>query len=113
METLQMIQLILMLISTAILSCWIAYESTIVQEIKSIFGLHAEMDFRAYKWKWWFIPFLFLWVELRALLNCPFCISVWLGTIVSYFYLDYPFIESFMYSMLCIAFVGIYRKLTL
>ena len=108
-----MIELLLMLIGAAVLSCWIAYSSTIAQEIKSWFGLDAEQDFNKYKWKYWFIPILFLWVELRALLNCPFCTAYHMGWTIAYFMYDYTLLQSLLIGAITIGFVDLYRKISL
>ena len=111
MEALQIIELLLMLMGASVLACWIAYSSTVIQEIKGWFGLD-DRDRKPVKWRWFAKPFVWLWTELRSLLNCPYCLSFWLGLLVCFFQ-GLVLWQSVFYAALCIVFVEVYRKLTL
>jgi len=113
MDAITIIQLLLALLGAAVLSCWLAYQSTVVQDIKTLIGLGAENDYTKYKWKWWFLPIALIWLELRELLNCPYCIGYHLGWITCYFMFDITIWQSLLYGALVIVFVELYRKLTI
>lgn len=104
---------LLSLFAAAIMACQIAYASTLAQDIKAIFGLNAEADYSKYKWKWWATPFVFVFLELRALLDCPFCLSFWLGLTINLTLWDLTLLQSVVYALLCLPLVEVYRKLTL
>jgi hypothetical protein len=81
--------------------------------VKSIFGLNAEADYSKYRWKWWATPFVFVFLEIRSLLDCPFCIGYHLGWLICFFMWDFSLIESLIYGAITLIFVEIYRKATL
>ena len=110
MDTIQIIEMLLMLMGAAILACWIAYSSTVIQEIKSWFGLD-DRERKPINWRWFVKPFVWLVKELRALLNCPYCTAFWLGLIVALHYFNDW--RAVFIAPLAILFVEIYRKLTL
>ena len=51
MDIQTLIQLLLALMGAAVLSCYIAYQSTLIQDIKVLIGLGSENDYTKYKWK--------------------------------------------------------------
>jgi hypothetical protein len=101
--------MLLQLIGAAVLACFIAYQSTVVQKIKTLCGLGELQHPR--QWKWWVMPIVLLWDELRELLNCPYCLSFWLGFVVALQY--YTLGQAVFIAPLAIVFVELYRKLTL
>ena len=109
METLEMIQWLLALFGTGVLGCWIAYQSTLAQDIKHLLGFAENKTF---KWKWWFIPG-FLWNELNALAYCPYCISFWLGLLTNIILFKITLPLSILYAMLSLVSVEVWRKWTL
>ena len=113
MDYLQLTMWLLSLFSIAVLSCWLAYQSAIVQDIKDLLGLSAEKDYSKFRWKPWVKPLMFVWLELRALLNCPFCISFWLGLLINLLLWQFTIPFAIIYAMLAVFFVELYRKLTI
>ena len=111
METIEMIQWLLALMGGAVLACWIAYQSTIVQKLKSVVRL-SDID-APIRWKPWFKPVGFLLESFRELINCPYCLSWWFGLFINVFLFKITLPLSILYACLCIVFVEIYRKLTL
>lgn len=109
--TSEIIMWLFQLMGAAVLACWIAYASTIVQKIKKFLWL--EFQPQQIKWKTWFKPIGFFIDELRELLNCPYCLSWWIGFLTMAFSQDFSLWQSTLYACLCIVFVEIYRKLTL
>lgn len=98
------------IISVAILSAQIAYESTIVQEIKKFFFIDG--DYLKLKYKWWFKPIVWLYMELFELVNCPFCISFWIMLWVNLNIFDFSTAQSIILAPIAMGVVHIYRKLT-
>lgn len=102
---------LLSLFAGAILACQLAYGSTVIQDIKRFFGMAEEQQLP--KWKTWFKPFGWLIGELKDLLNCPFCMSFWIGLMINFTLWDLSFWQSAVYALLSLALVEVYRKLTL
>jgi hypothetical protein len=111
MNTLDLFMWLLSLQAAAVLACQIASDSSVVQELKQFFGLSEEQTLP--KWKSWFKPIGWLIYELKCLLNCPFCISFWIGLMFNFTLWDLSLYESAVYALLCLPLVEIYRKLTL
>lgn len=111
METQEIIMWLLGLFASGVLACWIAYSSTVVQKIKAMLWLHAEQKLP--KWKTWFKPIGWCFEELRELLNCPYCISFWLGLLWNLQFQAFSTWQSVIYACLSIVFVEVYRKLSL
>jgi len=110
MELIIMFEMFMMLVGAAVLACWLAYSSTLVQDFKAMIGLD-DRDRKPKRYKWWEKPIVFLWNELRELLNCPFCMSFWLGLFVAmHYYHDW---RAVFIAPITILFVEFYRKLTL
>lgn len=107
----ELINWILALFSGAILACYIAYSSTVVQEIKKVLGL--TIGDRSIKWKAYFKPFVYLWYKLQDLFNCPYCLSVWICTIINLTVFSMTFGMAFLYGLLGIICVEIWQKITL
>lgn len=103
------IMLLTQLIGAAVLACFIAYESTVVQKLKSYLGL-ADYQ-KLPKFKPVFRPIGWLIEELKALLNCPYCLSFWLGLTITLQY--YELWQAILYACLTIIIVHAYRKFTL
>lgn len=111
MEALQIIEMLMMLFGAAILACWLAYSSTVIQDLKAMLGLSPiNENIKPKKWRWFVKPFAFLWRELRELVNCPYCMSFWLGLFVALHY--YEGWQAISMACITILFVEIYRKLT-
>ena len=104
--------MLMLLCGAAILACWLAYSSTIIQDLKALVGLSpVDEDAPKKKWKWFAKPFVWLWNELRELVNCPFCMSFWIGLFVAlHYYQDW---KAILVAALTVLFVDLYRKLTL
>ena len=102
---------ILAMLGAAVLSCWIAYQSTLVESIKKLLCLSDNP--KPIRWRWFMKPLGWLWLEFNYLMYCPYCISVWIGTAINYFYFDIALIPAIIYSMIAVVFVGIYLKLGL
>lgn len=100
-------------IALAILASYIAYESQIIQDIKYILGLNPEADYSQYKWKSWALPFVWAFLEFRALINCPYCIGWWLGFFTNILFFSFEFWQSFLLAPIVILFVHLYQKITL
>lgn len=110
MEALQIIEMLLLLMGAAVLACWLAYSSTIVQEFKALIGLD-DRERKPIKWRWFVKPLVFIWTELRELANCPFCMSFWLGLFIAiHYYQDW---RAVFIAPITLIFVEIYRKLSL
>lgn len=107
---LQFIMWLMSIISVAILSAQIAYESTVVQEIKSFFFL--DEDELKMKFKWWFKPIAWSFLKLKELMNCPFCISFWIMLYVNYNVFGLETIPSIILAPIAIGVVHLYQKLT-
>lgn len=110
-EWLELILWLLCLFAIGVLSCWLAYQSTVIQEIKGWLGLQEQQ--RLPKWKPWFKPIGWLIKEFKFMINCPFCTSYHLGWIINLFLFKITLPLSLLYAGLCIVFVEIYRKLSL
>lgn len=108
---LELILWLLSLFCGAVLSCYIAYQSTLIQDIKKLLCLN--IDRKKVKWRKFMRPCGWLWSELCELSNCPFCISIYIGTIINYLLWSMTFWQSVLYSLLCIVFVEVFRKLSL
>lgn len=107
----ELIKIILTSLSIAVLSCWIAYQSTIVQKIKAWLYLTPEQKLP--KWKTWFKPFGFIFEEIRDLFNCPYCISFHIGWITFIFIVNLPIGLSIILAGLPVFCVDLYRKISL
>ncbi len=99
------------MVSTAVLGCWIAYSSTLFQEIKRF--LYLLNDQKLPKFKFWFKPIGWLFKEFRELINCPFCLSYHLSWLTSYLVYDFSLIQSIILGGITVFFVDVYRKITL
>lgn len=110
MET-EIIQWLLSLWGASILACWIAYQSTLVQDIKRLLGLSEEQKLP--KWKPWFKPIGFIVAEIKSLSHCPYCISFWLGLFVNLLLWHITLPLSILYAMLSVVGVEVYRKISL
>lgn len=106
-----MILWLLSLFCSAVLACYIAYDSTLIQEIKTYLRLSDTES--QIKWRKFMKPFGWFYDKLRELLNCPFCLSFWLGLICNYYLWHISIVFSIVYALLSVAFVEVYRKLTL
>jgi hypothetical protein len=102
---------LLSLFSAAVLACWIAYSSTVVQKIKKFFWLAEDQTLP--KWKQWFKPVGFLLESFKELTNCPYCLSWWFGLFINLLLWKITLPFSILYACLSIVFVEIYRKITL
>lgn len=110
-DYLSLIMWLLSLAGAAVLACYLAYASTVIQDLKRIFGLAEEQQLP--KWKKWFKPIGWLIGEFKDLINCPMCTSFWIGLTINLtlWHITLPF--SIIYACLTIVFVEIYRKITL
>lgn len=111
MDTIEIIMWILALMCAAVLACWLAYQSTVIQEIKSWLGMSEQQTLP--KWKWWFKPLGWMISEFKFLINCPYCTSFWLGLLTNIFLFKITIPLSILYACLCIVFVDLYRKISL
>jgi len=98
------------IVGVAVLSAQIAYESTIVQEIKG-YLLLDEIELKL-KFKWWFKPLVWLHFKLKELLNCPFCISFWIMLWTNYNVSGFNMVQSIILAPVAMAVVHLYQKLT-
>ena len=108
---LQLLLWLLALMGGAVLSCWIAYSSTVVQELKLLIGLGEQSKLP--KWKPFMKPIGWLWKELHFMINCPYCSGYHLGWTITYFMFGFTLIQSLIYGAIVIIFVELYRKATL
>jgi len=111
METLEFLRWLLASFAGAILAIYIAYSSTVVQDIKKALGLIVGE--RSTKWKWFTKPFVYVWHKLQDLFNCPYCLSVWICTIINIAFFDMGISEGFLFGLLGIIYVTIWEKITL
>lgn len=105
------IEWLIAMLCGAVLSCWTAYQSSIVQTIKKALWLTPTE--RKTKYVWWFKPVVFVWQELQDLLDCPYCTGWHVGWTINYFYFGEDIITAMLYGTIVIVFVELYRKLTL
>lgn len=104
------IEWLIAMLCGAVLSCWTAYQSTVIQTIKDAIGMNPDLRV---KWVWWFKPIGFIIDELRFLISCPYCTSFWVSAAINYFYFGFNIPTAFIYAPIGIVFVELYRKLTL
>ncbi len=81
-ELIEFLTWLLSLFAAAILACQLAYGSTVIQDIKALLGLAEEQQLP--KWRKWFKPIGWLIKELKDLVNCPFCLSFWIGLMINF-----------------------------
>ena len=117
--------IILILLSMAVLSIEVAYESSLSHDIKKSLKLDVtpqiieamtRIGFWNKLWSKYLFPISLVFLVLASiykrfvqLLNCQYCISVWLTTISMYLYSD-NIINSMLYGLITIPVVHLLEK---
>ena len=123
--------IVLVLIAAAVLAIEIAYESSLALTVKKFFRLDATPLTIEATSKIKFFNKLFgdtlkiilfpitiilvvlsiIYKKVVQLLSCPYCLSFWLGTTSTYFYLGVSPMEAIIYGLLVIPITHVIEKI--